>query len=134
MTTETKTAPGYTVSRGSAPDRIEGRREFFDYTDLGAKAGSGGKMRAQIMKARRGMVEDTGWHVHICEGQYIYLLGGWLDLQMVDGKTLRLEKGDSMYIPGGVPHNEIGTSDDFELLEVSIPADMGTEPCAKPHF
>jgi mannose-6-phosphate isomerase-like protein (cupin superfamily) len=134
MTTETKTAPGYTVSRGSAPDRIEGRREFFDYTDLGAKAGSGGKMRAQIMKARRGMVEDTGWHGHICEGQYIYLLGGWLDLQMVDGKTVRLEKGDSMYIPGGVPHNETGTSDDFELLEISMPADMGTELCAKPDF
>ena len=53
---------------------------------------------------------------------------------MADGQTIRLEKGDSMYIPGGVPHNEVGTSDDFELLEISIPADMGTEPCTKPEF
>ena len=134
MATTTDTAASYTVSRKSEPNHIEGRREFFEYTDLGAKDGSGGKMRAQVMKARRGMVEDTGWHVHVCEGQYIYMLGGWLDLQMNDGKTVHLEKGDSMYIPGGLPHNETGTSDDFELLEISIPADMGTEPCEKPDF
>ena len=84
------------------------------------------------MKARRGRAEDTGWHTHICEGQYIFLLGGWLDLQMADGETIRLKKGDSIYIPGGLPHNETGLSDDFELLEISIPADMGTEPCEKP--
>lgn len=134
MNTDVKTAATYSVSRKSDPQHVKGRRDFFDYTDLGAKDGSGGKMRAQITKAKRGMVEDTGWHIHICEGQYIYMLGGWLDLQMADGKTIRLETGDSMYIPGGAPHNETGTSDDFELLEISLPADMGTEPCAKPDF
>jgi len=37
-----------------------------------------------------------------------------------------------MYIPGGTPHNETATSDGFELIEVSVPADMGTEPCEAP--
>jgi hypothetical protein len=29
-------------------------------------------------------------------------------------------------------HNETAMSDDFELLEVSVPADMGTVACDKP--
>ena len=132
MKSGASTATAYSVSRKSEPNHITGRRDFFDYTDLGAEDGSGGRMSVQTMKARRGMVEDTGWHIHVCEGQYIYMLGGWLDLQMADGQTIHLEKGDSMYIPGGVPHNETGTSGDFELLEVCIPADMRTEICEKP--
>jgi hypothetical protein len=32
-------------------------------------------------------------------------------------------------IPGGLTHQEIATSDDLELVEVSVPAEMGTEPC-----
>jgi hypothetical protein len=35
-------------------------------------------------------------------------------------------------IPGGTPHNEIRTSDTFELLELSVPAQMGTESCEAP--
>jgi len=45
---------------------------------------------------------------------------------------VRLSAGDSMLIPGDTPHNETGTSDTFELLEISLPADMGTEPCPAP--
>ncbi|HUK10609.1 MAG TPA: hypothetical protein VLX09_22245 [Stellaceae bacterium] len=42
------------------------------------------------------------------------------------------QAGDSIFIPGHLPHNEIRTSDAFELLEVSVPSDMGTESCASP--
>ena len=60
------------------------------------------------------------------------MLEGWVDLEFAGGKVVRIEAGDSMYIPGGTPHNEIATSDTFELVEVSLPADMGTEPCDPP--
>ena len=60
------------------------------------------------------------------------MLSGWVDLEFAGGKVVRIEAGDSMYIPGGTPHNEIATSEGFELVEVSVPADMGTEPCAAP--
>ena len=128
------TAPAYVVTRAADPDRIPGRRDFFEYVGLVDKAASGGKLRAQIMKAKRGLVEDTGWHVHLCDGQFVYMLAGWAKLQMVDGEVIHLEAGDAMYVPGGVPHNEVGASDDMEVLEISIPADMGTEPCPKPDF
>jgi mannose-6-phosphate isomerase-like protein (cupin superfamily) len=60
------------------------------------------------------------------------MLSGWVDLEFAGGRVERIKAGDSMYIPGGTPHNETATSDAFELLEVSIPADMGTEVCDAP--
>jgi mannose-6-phosphate isomerase-like protein (cupin superfamily) len=54
-----------------------------------------------------------------------------VELEFEDRKV-RLEAGESVMIPGGMRHNEVRTSDVFELLEVSLPADMGTEACDPP--
>ena len=35
-------------------------------------------------------------------------------------------------IPGGMKHNETATSDTMELLEISLPAEMGTVACDPP--
>ena len=59
---------------------------------------------------------------------------GWVELEFEDGTNCRLEAGDSVFIPGGLLHQENRTSDDLEILEVSVPADMGTvavDPPAK---
>ena len=114
------------------PKDILVRREFFKYIDLGVAGASQGRMRAQKTSATAGLSEPTGWHYHKCEGQFVYMLEGWLELQFADGETVHLEEGDSVYIPGFAPHNEIRTSDTFELLEFSVPADMGTEACDPP--
>jgi len=61
-------------------------------------------------------------------------LKGWVELEFEDGSRCRLEPGDSCFIPGGMHHNEIATSDDLELLEVSLPGEIGTvavDPPAK---
>ncbi len=120
------------VSHAKEPRFVEGRRAFFKYRDLGVTDGTGGRMRAQITSASQGMSRPTGWHRHVCEMQFVYVLDGWLELEFADRAMLRLEAGDSIMIPGGTPHNEIRTSDTFELLEVSVPAQMGTEPCEAP--
>jgi quercetin dioxygenase-like cupin family protein len=111
---------------------VAGRRSFFKYSDLGVGAASQGKLRAQVMSTITGMTEPTGWHYHVCEGQFIYTLKGWVELEFEDGSEIRLEAGHSLYIPGGMRHNEMRTSDDLELLELSLPADMGTTPCDVP--
>ena len=122
----------YAVARKSDPNYIKGRREFFEYIDLGVIDGSNGAMRVQVTQADQGMSKPTGWHYHVCEGQFVYMLKGWVELQFAQDDILRLEEGDSVYIPGGMPHNEICTSDEFKLLELSVPAEMGTEPCNPP--
>jgi mannose-6-phosphate isomerase-like protein (cupin superfamily) len=125
-------AKGFAVARKGSPEYIPGRRKFFKYRELGVTAASLGTMRAQVTEASAGMSKPTGWHYHICDGQFVYMLSGWVDLVFADGEKIRIEAGDSLYIPGGMPHNEIGTSNKFELIEVSVPADMGTENCDPP--
>ena len=102
------------------------------YRELGVSAASGGRLRAQVTSASSGLSEPTGWHYHVCEGQFVYVLSGWIELEFAGGRKERIEAGDSVYIPGGTPHNETGSSENFELVEISVPADMGTEACAAP--
>jgi len=127
-------APAQKVAhaRIAEPVRVKGRREFFKYRDLGVAEASGGNMRAQVMMASRGMSRPTGWHYHECDGQFIYIIKGWVDLEFEDGRTIRVEEGDSLFIPGYLRHNEIRTADALEILEVSTPGVMGTKPCEAP--
>jgi quercetin dioxygenase-like cupin family protein len=119
------------ATKETAPS-VPGRREFFKYSDLGVTDASNGEMRAQVMTAITGMTEPTGWHYHVCESQFIYTLKGWVELEFETGETICLKAGESLFIPGGLRHNEIRTSDDLEILEVCTPADMGTVPCERP--
>lgn len=111
---------------------VPGRREFFKYRDLGVTDATNGEMRAQVMSAVTGMTEPTGWHYHECEGQFVYVLKGWVDLEFETGEALHVQAGESLFIPGGMRHNETSTSDDLEVLEVCVPADMGTVACDPP--
>jgi len=51
---------------------VAGRRSFFKYRDLGVTAASSGKLRAQVTIGADGMTQPTGWHYHVCEGQFVY--------------------------------------------------------------
>ena len=119
-------------ARAAAPKLVKGRRDFFTYRDLEVADASAGTLRAQVMSSSKGMSRPTGWHYHECDGQFIYVLKGWVDLEFEDGRTLRVEEGDSLFIPGYMRHNEIRTSDTLEVLEVSSPGELGTKPCDPP--
>jgi len=114
------------------PTYVAGRRSFFKYRELGVTEASNGRMRAQVTEASQGLSEPTGWHYHVCDQQFIYMLKGWVDLEFEDGTKCRLKAGDSMMIPGGTRHNETATADEMEILEISVPAKMGTVVCDPP--
>jgi quercetin dioxygenase-like cupin family protein len=128
----TKTKMKVTYSPKDKPNYVPGRRGFFKYRDLGITEATQGRIRAQITSAEKGMSEPTGWHYHQCETQIVYVLKGWVDLEFEDEGKIRVSAGDSLMIPGGAKHNETATSDELELLEVSLPADMGTVNCDAP--
>jgi quercetin dioxygenase-like cupin family protein len=134
MDDATSTLPAKTLAHGRAdnPVLVPGRRSFFSYRELGVTEATDGKMRAQVMRATQGLSEPTGWHYHVCEQQFIYVLKGWVDLEFEDGSKLRVREGDSLLIPGGMRHNETATADEMEILEVSVPAKFGTVPCDPP--
>ena len=120
------------VATVDAPTYVPGRRSFFKYRELGVTEASNGRMRAQVTEATQGLSEPTGWHYHVCEQQFIYMLKGWVDLEFEDGRKVHLKQGDSMMIPGGTRHNETATSEEMDILEISVPAKMGTVPCDPP--
>ena len=130
MTQKPNTKLGYTSAK--KPTMVEGRRDFFTYRDLGAKTASGGQMRAQLTKAKTGMTEPTGWHYHICEMQFVYVLKGKLVIEFEDGTVGTFTAGDSFFVPGGVRHNEIYVSEDKEALEVSVPGKIETVNVERP--
>lgn len=111
---------------------VDGRRAFFKYRELGVTEATQGRMRAQVTSTMAPMDRATGWHYHTCEMQFVYVIGGWLDLEFARGETIRFAAGNSFMIPGGVAHQELRTSDDFEILKVSVPAEMGTVNCDPP--
>lgn len=111
---------------------VPGRRDFLRFRDLGVAAASNGRTGAVVIEARQGMVEPTGWHYHECESQTLYMLRGWADMQLEDGRQIRLDAGGCLFLPGGFRHNEIATSDDMMTLEVTVPAEMGTVACEPP--
>ena len=109
-----------------------GRRPFFRYRDLGLEAATNGRMRAYHNSSIAGMTEPTGWHYHICEMQFVYVLKGSLTIEFEDGSVATFCAGDSFFVPGGVKHNEIYASEDKEALEVSVPGTIGTVNCERP--
>ena len=117
------------ISTAQDAHYVPGRRHFFQYRDLGVTEATGGKMRAQVTSAKSAMDRATGWHYHTCDMQFVYVLRGFVDLEFAGGRKTRFSVGDSVMIPGGLPHQETATSDDLELIEISVPAEMGTEAC-----
>ena len=65
--------------------------------------------------------------------QFVYLLDGWVDLEFEDRGEVRFKAGDSVMIPGGLRHQEVCFSEKFEILEVSVPAEMETVACDPPN-
>jgi quercetin dioxygenase-like cupin family protein len=102
-----------------------GRRSFFEYRDTGLGDATNGQYKAHVMRSTD-VMESTGWHYHVCDLQFVYVLKGWVELEFEGGEVKRLVEGAAMAIPGGMVHNEINVSSDFEALEVASPADMGT--------
>ena len=100
MNDQTMTMPTMKVAVASKENAnyVAGRRAFFKYRDLGVTEGTGGFMRAQVTSAEQGMSKETGWHVHKCQAQLVYMLSGWVDLEFADRKV-RVKAGDSIMIP-----------------------------------
>ena len=135
--TETRTRPipdgmvaqAIAVSDG---ERMPGRREFAQYFDLGVEAASQGLISTQVTKLRSGMAEETGWHYHDCDFQWLYVVKGWLELQLENGETKRIPENGVCFIPGGYRHNETATSEDLEFVEIFMPPSPATVPVDSP--
>lgn len=113
---------------------IPGRRDFAEYFDLGVAEASKGLVSTQVTRLKSGMAQETGWHFHACDFQWLFVLRGWLELQFEDGRTERIDANSACFIPGGYCHNETATSDDLEFIELFMPPSPETVRVEAPKF
>jgi quercetin dioxygenase-like cupin family protein len=110
-----------------------GLRDFFEYRDLGIKAATGGRVGAHVIRAKPGAGHgNSGWHRHALDVQLVYILKGWVRFDYDGVGEVLLEAGACVHQSPGIRHVEIAHSDDIEILEITLPADFGTEAVAAP--
>jgi mannose-6-phosphate isomerase-like protein (cupin superfamily) len=104
-----------------------GLRAFFEYRDLGIRDATDGRVVAHVIRACPGGAFTSQPHLHRTSFQLVYVLKGWIEFDYAGQGRVRLEAGSCVHQPPGILHQEIGHSDDVELLEIVMPGDFATE-------
>ena len=123
-------------ARSSAADAHwdrEGLRDDSEYRDLGLAAATNGRIGAKHIRALKPMEAPTGWHWHDMTAHFVLVLRGSLTFRFagIEG-DVKLDAGDGLSQPAGVPHNVIARTDDLEVLEINEPAEYGTWNLSEP--
>ena len=72
-----------------------------------------------------------GYHYHDLEFQMNYLIKGSARIYLEDIGEIYVESGDVWYQAPNVKHEVLEYSDDFEVLEITLPADFPTHEISR---
>lgn len=103
-------------------------RSFYEYRDLGVREASGGQVKATHIRIVSDPGPGTGWHCHDSSFQLVYVLAGFVRFRLRDGTQIILHAHDCAYLPAFTLHDEVEWSPDFQVLEITAPADVRTLP------
>jgi mannose-6-phosphate isomerase-like protein (cupin superfamily) len=104
----------------------EGLREYFAYRDLGMVAPTGGKVRAHVIRPSKKCDKPGDLHYHVLDFQMVYVLKGWARVHFEGRGEVRFEEGSCMYQEPGIHHRVLEYSDDYTVIEITVPADFET--------
>jgi quercetin dioxygenase-like cupin family protein len=104
----------------------DGLRPYFRYRDLGIKDATQGRVMAQVIKAAEPCKGPMGYHSHVLDFQMGYMVKGWARMYFEGFGEMRVEAGDTWYQPPGVGHELLEYSDDWEVIEITMPAEFET--------
>jgi len=104
-----------------------GLRVYREYRDLGMAAATNGRVHAHIIRTTAPCPEGgSGAHYHDLEFQMVFVLAGRSRVWFEGEGEVEFEKGDCWIQPPSIRHNVLYYSDDYELLEITLPADYET--------
>ena len=115
------------VNRAKENGFDSGLRKYFEYRDLGMSEVTSGKVMAQVIRPSGPYEEPGDKHYHTLDFQMVYVLKGWSRAWFEDVGEVRLEEGDCMYQEPGIKHQVLEYSDDYTVIEITVPADFHTE-------
>ena len=99
--------------------------DALEYRDLGISKLSGGAITMGVFRAAPD-AGGTGWHVHDLQFHLAYVLKGWAVFEFEGLGEVRIEEGTALYQLPWNRHREIAQSPDFEILEITLPAEFDT--------
>lgn len=110
----------------------QGLRACFEYRDLGMTEPTGGRVLAQVIRpSAPGCGKRPGdLHSHALDFQMVYVLNGWARVEFEGVGEVRVAKGSCMYQKPGIHHRVLEYSDDYTVLEITMPADFETASVA----
>ena len=105
----------------------EGLRGYFAYRDLGMVGPTGGRVRAHVIRpVGAPRVPGSDLHCHVLDFQMVYVLKGWARVHFEGVGEVRFEEGSCMYQQPGIHHRVLEYSDDYTVIEITMPADFKT--------
>jgi quercetin dioxygenase-like cupin family protein len=116
----------YHVSHARDADWDEGLRAHFKYRDLGMVDATKGKVRAHVIAPTTPCQGAGDLHHHALDFQMVYVLKGWARMHFDGIGEIRMEEGSCMYQEPGIKHSVIEYSDDYTVIEITVPADFET--------
>ncbi len=100
--------------------------DALEYRDLGVAEATGGVLAVGVFRAKPGSKTGTGWHTHDLTFHLAYVLKGWALFEFEGVGEVRLEAGMAIHQPAWNKHREIDSSPDFEVMEITLPAEFET--------
>jgi quercetin dioxygenase-like cupin family protein len=109
------------------PFKSGGLRSYREYRDFGFSEATGGKFHAHIIRTTAPAPEGgSGLHYHDLDFQMVYCLKGKSHVWFEGQGEVKIEAGDSWVQPPAIRHNVLWYSEDYELLEITLPAEYPT--------
>jgi mannose-6-phosphate isomerase-like protein (cupin superfamily) len=117
----------YTPFKGDHEFKANGLRSYALYRDLGVAEATNGLVQAHVIRMRPPFPEDMKKrHYHGTVFQLMYILKGSTTVQIGDEPPMTMTAGGCWIQPPGVEHTVMGYTDDFEVLEILLPANFAT--------
>ena len=90
--------------------------------DLGIGDATGGRVHAHIIRTTKPCPEGgSGMHYHEVDFQMVMVLKGRSRVWFEGEGEVEFEEGDCWIQPPGIKHNVLYYSEDYELLELTLP-------------
>jgi uncharacterized cupin superfamily protein len=108
--------------------KADGMRTYAKYRDLGISDASHGLAQAHVIRlvGPCNPAEVSKLHYHDVEFQMVYVLKGWVKTYMEGQGETMMKEGSAWTQPPRIKHLILDYSDDVELLEVILPAEIKT--------
>jgi mannose-6-phosphate isomerase-like protein (cupin superfamily) len=108
--------------------KVQGLRAYTLSRDLGMAEATGGMVDAHVNRRGRPFdaAEVAHRHFHDIRFQLVYVLKGWAKMEFEGHGEVTMREGSCWIQPPGIKHTVLGFSDDYEILEMIIPAKYDT--------